>query len=227
MEGLDTSQTCRDPEYFAAFPHAVEYHYNDRGFRDANWPDQDLDQCIWCVGDSFTTGIGSPLEHTWPQVLQAAIGRRIINVAMDGASNEWITRRVVSIMQEVNPRNVVVLWSYLHRRESLDTSQTDLERRFHSIKTTYEEDTDHFFACTDKAIGPWKDNIVHAMIPKAGKPDQNWDAVRSHDPRYTNLWLDTKFLGEIEQFDDARDRHHFDIITSKVLVRRILPLLDL
>lgn len=226
-EGLDTLGTCRDPDYWSKFPHSVEYRYNDRGFRDSNWPGDNLDQCIWCVGDSFTTGIGSPYLHTWPQVLQAATGRRVINVAMDGACNDWIAKKITAIMQEIQPRNLVVLWSYLHRRESPDASLTDLARRLHTTRTTYEEDTDNFFACVNRSVLPWKDQVIHGMIPKAGKPDQNWDVVRAHDPRYTELWLHTKFLGEIEQFDDARDRHHFDIVTSTVLVRRIMPLLDL
>ena len=70
--GIDSYKKCLDRDHFKNFPHAVEYRYNTRGFRDLEWPDdhQELKNAIWCVGDSFTVGIGSPFRHTWPQVLQ-------------------------------------------------------------------------------------------------------------------------------------------------------------
>jgi len=43
---------------------------------------------------------------------------------MDGASNDWISRRGGQIISAVAPRLMIVQWSYLHRRELASTSET-------------------------------------------------------------------------------------------------------
>jgi hypothetical protein len=121
--GMDSEDFCQNPRWFAQYPHNVTYKYNSRGFRDTEWPD-DLTNAIWCVGDSFTLGIGSPQHHTWPTVLQRKTHTRCINVSLDGASNQWISRKIVSLSQCLLPRCVVVHWSYIHRRESSESILT-------------------------------------------------------------------------------------------------------
>lgn len=125
---MDSPDKCYDRDHFANYQHVVEYRYNSRGFRDSEWP-SDLSNAIWCLGDSFTVGIGSPLEHTWPKVLQHTTGRRCVNVSLDGASNSWIGRRAAQILREIKPFAIVIHWSFLHRTENPDTSKTDEERR--------------------------------------------------------------------------------------------------
>jgi len=127
--GMDSPEHCRDPEHFRSYPHTVEYHYNSRGFRDDEWPEE-LDQAIWCVGDSFTVGVGSPRSHTWPWILQQRTGRRCINVSMDGASNNWIARQAVQILEQVAPETMIIHWSYLHRREGLKHVSDEVKDRF-------------------------------------------------------------------------------------------------
>jgi hypothetical protein len=117
--GMDCYEDCQDKNHFKAYPYSVEYQYNSRGFRDHEWPDsvEELKQAIWCVGDSFTVGLGSPVEHTWPRILQKQTGQRTINVSMDGASNNWIARKTVDILQKINPTYLVIQWSFINRRE--------------------------------------------------------------------------------------------------------------
>jgi hypothetical protein len=115
--GLDTVSECLDKTHFKNYPYKVEHKFNDRGFRDDVWPVSNLDECIWCVGDSFTVGIGSPREHTWTYLLQEKTKIRTINVSMDGASNNWISRRGVDIINAINPKLIIIHWSYLERRE--------------------------------------------------------------------------------------------------------------
>jgi hypothetical protein len=115
--GIDSEEHCVNPQWFKQYPHSVTYNYNSRGFRDAEWP-EDLARAVWCVGDSFTVGLGSPHSHAWPSVLQRKIHTRCINVSLDGGSNQWIARKIVSLSQSLQPRCVVVHWSYIHRRES-------------------------------------------------------------------------------------------------------------
>lgn len=112
--GIDSINGCRDQKLFESYPHKVEYSYNSRGFRDREWPTGDA---VWCIGDSFTVGLGSPLEHTWPYLLEQQTGHRCVNLGMDGGSNNWMSRRAIQLIREVHPSTVVIHWSYLHRRE--------------------------------------------------------------------------------------------------------------
>lgn len=117
--GIDSPDFCVDQEFFKNYPHTIDYQYNSRGFRDDEWPDNlhDLQNAIWCVGDSFSIGLGSPVEHTWPYILQQTSGTRTINVSMNGASNMWMSRRTTDILKEIQPKRIVIQWSFLHRRE--------------------------------------------------------------------------------------------------------------
>ena len=118
--GIDTAELCLNPRHFEQYPYDVQYHFNSRGYRDQEWPESEseLQSAIWCVGDSFTVGLGSAVEHTWPRLLQQQTGRRCINVSLDGASNDWIARKVCAILDTVAPDTVVIHWSYWHRREA-------------------------------------------------------------------------------------------------------------
>jgi len=117
--GLDSLTECLDKKYFELYPYPIEYQYNSRGFRDAEWPNKvdELKNSIWCIGDSFTVGLGCPITHTWPYLLQQQTRQRTINVSMDGASNLWIARKTIQLIKEIDPKIVVLHWSYSHRRE--------------------------------------------------------------------------------------------------------------
>lgn len=114
--GMDCFSACNDRSHYQSYPHLVTYNYNSRGFRDTEWP-VSLNESIWCIGDSFTVGLGAPYNHTWPAILAHSTKQRTINVSMDGASNNWIARQTAKIIKEVAPKNIVILWSYVERRE--------------------------------------------------------------------------------------------------------------
>jgi len=118
-QGIDDPEWCMAPIHWHRYDHEIQYVYNSRGFRDAEWP-SDLVNATWCIGDSFTVGIGVPLERTWPQLLQQRLQRRSINISMDGASNDWMARRACQIIKEIQPRLMIIHWTYTHRREIAD-----------------------------------------------------------------------------------------------------------
>jgi len=224
--GIDSYDYCLDKKHFKNFPHDITYVYNSRGYRDVEWPqDSELSNCVWCVGDSFTAGIGSPFQHSWPQVLQQQIKNRVINISMDGASNQWISRKVLEIMEEVNPKNIVIMWSYTHRRESPNVNQTDLRRRMFAFFTADEAETNttsdeiedliNFKRCVGEVTKKNKNNLIHYVIPKAF----------SKQNKLTYNFNTPNFLGEVQILDYARDYHHFDIKTSTQIVNQIIPLL--
>ena len=133
--GIDSLDRCPDKQYFANYPYEVNYEYNSRGFRDTEWPD-DLTDVIWCIGDSFTVGVGSPLGHTWPHILSKATSRRTINISMDGASNNWIARKASRILSLGNVTPIIIHWSYIARRESKDPVSLDsqFKKWYDSVK---------------------------------------------------------------------------------------------
>jgi hypothetical protein len=147
--GLDSAGRCLSKKHFQEYPHSITYQYNSRGFRDQEWPldCSELSDAVWCIGDSFTAGIGSPLQFIWPQVLSKKLGCRTINISMDGASNDWISRIASKIIKEVNPSTIVILWSYFHRREDPNSKLPNEQRRMHCVNTSDQEDFENFQKC--------------------------------------------------------------------------------
>lgn len=181
--GIDSFKDCLDKEHFKRYPHKVSYNYNSRGFRDKEWPESidELKNAIWCIGDSFTVGIGSPIEHTWPYLLELKTGRRCINVSMDGASNEWIARKAKRIIEEINPDKIVIMWSFISRREDKNDLMSDEDRRLHSIPYCSNlDDIINFKTCVD-LVSQIKDKINHFQIPI------NWKYLEELINTYNNV----------------------------------------
>ena len=165
---IDSANLCLDLAHFKSYPHAITYNYNSRGFRDQEWPIglAELKDAVWCIGDSFTVGLGSPIAHTWVTRLAARSGRRIINVSMDGASNEWIARRAQAVATAVNPGNLVIMWSYVHRREHKNHLLSDEHRRLPNVKSTVVQDWENLLECK-RQVDQTDANVVHLAVPNA------------------------------------------------------------
>jgi hypothetical protein len=213
--GMDSLNSCLDRELFTHWPHTIDYRYNSRGFRDQEWP-QDLQSAIWCLGDSFTVGLGSCFAHTWPQVLGQHSQRRVITVAMDGASNEWIARTACDAYDLAGPGNIVIMWSYLHRREHSDAGLSDLDRRQHYVKSTDLQDFENFNSCREKVHAHCADSrVIESIIPNFSNnsfTDSAWKKIR--DPGWPQLLPSTlteclDFFPEI--VSELRTVHGIDI----------------
>lgn len=213
--GIDSYANCLNKKHFLDYPYSVNYQYNSRGFRDEEWPHTDLENCVWCFGDSFTVGLGSPLEHTWVNLLQTKINKRCINISMDGASNQWISRRAVQVLKEIKPKNMIIMWSYFHRRERSNYKLNDAEKRLRFIKyETIENDIFHFKWNLNFVEKNKNDtNVIYLVIPNPVQQGTIYEANVDN------------FLGEVKLIDYARDYHHFDIQTSHDVVDSIIPLL--
>ena len=228
--GIDSLEHCLNREHFQSYPYPIEYSYNSRGFRDKEWPTslKGLQEAVWCIGDSFTVGIGQPFEHTWPTVLAKKLNTRTVNVSMDGASNDWICRRVFDIAYTINPKAIVVMWSYVQRREDSNNLLDDEQRRIQSSKNTHHEDIQRWLiqVLQLKKI-PLK--IIQSCIPDFCGPDlpetiwnavkdKSWPSCPQTPQELENLPVDIKTeLQKIHQcFDDMmillRKKLHTDII---------------
>lgn len=227
--GIDSYNQCLDKEHFKKFPYTVHYQYNSRGFRDQEWPDslQGLKDAVWAVGDSFTSGVGSPLTHTWPTVLAHSANHRVINVSLDGASNNWIARRCCDIYRKLQPPNIVIMWSYSHRREHSATYLSDMQRKIYQTKSTWLEDYENFKQCRQQVQDCCTNsNIVELVIP-------SWQPVLSESDRVDNHLRSQQLqdqllvnMIEVSKLDLARDGHHFDIKTVQWLVPQILAAIE-
>jgi hypothetical protein len=228
--GMDSIEHCLDKKHFKAYPWHIDYSYNERGFRDREWPSSrsELKDAIWCVGDSFTVGIGQPLEHTWPYVLEQRLNHRTINISMDGASNDWIYRRAEQIQTEIQPRLLVVMWTYTHRRESADSHLEDEYRRIHSSRASIEQDFQHWVDLASKLRTDCK-NLIESTIP--GFQDPAWMATQASE-QIKNTWEKVKDPSwptcpeTLDEFDalpdhvlkELKDLHHcYDRIRSLFL----------
>lgn len=175
--GIDSLENCLNKNHFQNFPHSISYKYNKQGYRDNEWPDNP-NNSIWCIGDSFTVGLGLPFQYTWPQQFQKLIDYPVITVAMDGASNQWIARKIKSIFDQMHPRLVVVMWSYFHRRENIDTTISDMERRMHGNPDAALQDFNLFESLINEFDN---DKLINLLVP-------NYHSVNDIE----KIWQDLK-----------------------------------
>ena len=185
---------------FLRYPYPISYSYNSHGFRDDEWPD-DLSDVIWCVGDSFTAGIGVPFDHRWTNILQNKLNKRCINLGIDGASNELIRNICLQILREYNPKTLIPMWSFFHRRHeypwNLIYNRNNLNPTvdFKNFKNCLGEVNINSLCC----------NTVHLLIP----------------PQPIELPHDINIF-QTTILDVGRDAYHFDYKTAEIYVDHIL-----
>lgn len=129
----DVRSKAKDIELFDSYPYPIDYSFNSRGFRDREWPNDinDLQNSIWCIGDSVTTGIAAPVTHNWVSVLENAINQRCINISLTASSNDWIFRKGIEVLTTIKPKTIIFQWSFIPRGESNNTMLSDEERVLH------------------------------------------------------------------------------------------------
>lgn len=204
FSGMDSPSNAKDKSYFENYRYKINYKFNSRGFRDEEWPDN-LNDVIWCLGDSFTVGLGCPANHTWHYVLSQKTKKRCINVSMDGASNDWIARKALSLFQEIKPKIVVIHWSFLWRSELPDNSLPDEDRRQQFLPTENFSAMLERFASLVKLVEAKKENtvVIHSTIPgfcdyTVGGLEHIWDTAKGPS------WPD-KAITNIEDYKNLPD----------------------
>ena len=209
--GIDSLELCLNKKHFLNYPKKITYEYNSRGFRDKEWP-EDLSDVVWCVGDSFTLGIGQPFEETWPQLLEKKIGKRCLNLGEDGCSNDTISLRVKKIYDLYKPKLIIVMWSYLNRRR-MHKKDVQYNKNTFGIKNDVENFVSNYKIANDLSV-----NIVNLLIPNALIDFNVWSPKIFKKFMLQNSCLNKKQIEKIliyKQIDLARDYHHFDVQTSQ------------
>jgi lysophospholipase L1-like esterase len=158
----DTFWSCYNRWHYLRYPHRITYQFNSRGFRDQEWP-QDLKNAIWCLGDSVTVGLGAPFEHTWPQQLQHITQQRTINLGIRGTNNATMAHLAHTVLQEVAPKNMVIVWSIFERRP-LDSAHLLDDSYSQQLIAPEIEHIRHFEQCLSLTRSNTT-NVVHAFVP--------------------------------------------------------------
>ena len=98
------------------------YSHNRHGYRSDEF-DSRGDLAVLAVGDSFTYGMGVQAEERWSdtfcRLLMERTGGTVTNWNMGqwGASNDYISRMLLTTLDILKPDIVIVLFSYPGRRE--------------------------------------------------------------------------------------------------------------
>jgi len=222
--GMDSVDKCFDLAHFKSYKKEISYEYNSNGFRDEEWPD-DLSDVVWCVGDSYTVGIGQPYNETWPKILEGLIGKRCLNVGEDGCSNDTILLRVKEIYNTYKPKNIVIMWSFLSRRRVKGEN-------VHHDKAQFGPQSDlENFAKNFNECNKFSTNVVNLLIPHAFLDSNVLDNEFIVNTLKRSGLFTSEQIGALhtfKQLDFARDYYHFDIMTSKfvaeIVAKKILDL---
>ena len=203
-DGRDWPGTLKSDKYLVGgsaitYPYPVYYDYNSRGFRDKEWP-KDLSNVIWCIGDSYTSGVGVPYEHTWSSILQYKSKIQSINLGIDGAANRLIMNIAKQVILTYNPKYLAIMWSFPHRRYKDPWIFTS-----HSNDSLFQ-DLVEFKNCFDE-VNNLSTTIYNTIIPNLGLP--------------TIEGLTNK-LHIYPLLDLGRDGGHFDYLTAEVIAESII-----
>ena len=92
------------------------YTFNELGFR-GDSPKKKGTR-IMSVGCSHTEGIGVHNHQTWSHYLTRMMKSGVdLNLGVNGRSNDYISRAILTWVDELNPDLVLVMYTYPHKRE--------------------------------------------------------------------------------------------------------------
>lgn len=210
--GMDSAEQCSDRQLFAQYP-AVSYHFNEIGFRTHSVKCFDP-RAILVLGDSFTLGLGVNCEHRYSDIIEQQLEHQVLNFSLNGASNDWIARKLQQLLAHFDPRAIIIHYTFSHRRERPNSDWFDDERTecepFYSSEQNLENWRKNFAQIQSLTQG---NRVVHSFIP-------NW---HDHTVNYNAFGPDV--LPPVEQLDLARDGFHYGPQTHQLIAKKITSLL--
>jgi hypothetical protein len=212
--GLDSLEHCIDKNRFVN--HApIDYRFNSLGFRTHN-VDQFHSNAILVLGDSFTLGLGNRAEERFTDILEKNLSHQVLNFSLNGASNDWICRKLGQLLTLFQPRAIVLHYTFSHRRERLRTDWHDDERTecdaHYSSHQNFQNWLTNYEKICQLAQGT---KCVHSFIT-------NW-----HDAPVDYHNFGSNVISPTTQLDFARDAFHYGPRTHQLLADKITSLLVL
>jgi len=210
--GLDSPEHCFDRLAFDKHP-GVHYQFNDVGFR-THATGQFQSDAILVLGDSFTLGLGNNAGERYTDLLEQQLSHQVLNFSLNGASNDWISRKLQQLLPLFQPRAVVIHYTFSHRRERPRPDWHDDERTecepFYSFEENYQNWFDNFQTICAQA---GRTQLVHSFI-------HNW-----HNQPVKYSALGQNIIPPLPQLDFARDGFHYGPRTHLKLANKITSLL--
>lgn len=160
----DTPEDSTNKHQFDSWPSEISYEFNSRGFRDREWP-KDLDKCVWFLGDSVVLGIGQSLPDTLCSRFENITGLTAVNLGVRGISNHTTAYMAQQVLNEVQPTNLVIFWSYFRRRPKKDTYDFLIEGCKDPTKSDDVKDMLYFRNLVRHLPTNFKTNIIHVFCP--------------------------------------------------------------
>jgi len=210
--GMDSQAHCFNRKMFDQHP-AVRYQFNQVGFR-THSVDKFVHNAILVIGDSFTLGVGNNTQERYTDLIEKQLSHQVLNFSLNGASNDWITRKLQQLLKLFEPRAIVIHYTFTHRRELPQTDWHDNERTECEPLYSSQENYQNWFTNfqTIQALaGDTK--LVHSFIP-------NW-----HNQTIDYAELGTNVISPMTQLDFARDGFHYGPRTHLELANKITSLL--
>ena len=142
----------------------LKIHLNNYGFRSnkdyhlENEPNE-----VWCFGCSHTMGIGLPLHHTWPHILEKQIDFKTKNFGVAGSGADMIWRLIENWVKYSthNPEHIYIFGFHHPRFSVYDGSQY-----ININASTKEAMTKGLDKTLLEIIDKKWNEIVHEDIPK-------------------------------------------------------------
>jgi hypothetical protein len=204
------------------YPFNIHYKFNSRGFRDKEWP-ADVNNKVWCVGDSATCGTGVALEHMYSNLLKDAI-----NCSKILADNEWIRDVALSILSNTKPKLVTIQWSFFHR------NYLGPEKRGYLPGSYGEALRGQIFKIANPLIDQNKfdADYLYKTIMKVEKAKSSTHVIHMLTPSFHDAY---GFLDRVEKsvenvvhidwIDDARDKtFHYGVKSHAIIADRIIKM---
>lgn len=219
--GIDSPEYAISKDHFERYSKLVVYQFNSLGYRDAEWP-EDLDNLIWCIGDSFTLGLGQQYDETWPQIVQKMLTCRVINVSMNGASNDWIARRAKFILSNFNPKVLLIQWSFIHRREHPNDQLLDEDRALNFNPDDNNDVENLIKNLNEIEMNKNKSKVIYSFIPNFLSKDDDPETIYQ-------IFKDQNinFFPPPAQTDFSRDGFHYDVETATQYARLYIEQIEL
>jgi hypothetical protein len=210
--GMDSRELCRQPLLFDQYP-PVQYQFNSLGYR-THPVDHWQNNAILILGDSFTLGLGSNIEERYTDIIEQQLSHQVLNFSLNGASNDWISRKLSQLLPRFRPRAIVIHYTFTHRRERPHTDWHDDERTecepLYSSEQNYANWQKNFenICAVSGSI-----RLIHSFI-------HNW-----HDQSVAYESLGHNVIPAVTHLDFARDGFHYGKLTHLDLAKKITNLL--
>jgi hypothetical protein len=205
--GLDSLHHCFNVNHFKNWPGGINYQFNEIGFRTRSI-NEFTGKEILVIGDSFSLGLGCNQSQCWPSVLENLLQYPVLNFSLNGASNDWMARKVQQLLEFFTPRAILFHHTFSHRRERDQPDWKDDERTECNACYTSEENFKNLL-----------DNLKIIQTTCQSIPTIHGFVSKWHDQNVDYSQFKNYTIPPIDVVDLARDGFHYGPITHKYLAQ--------